>query len=184
MDSIQKVWDKFKGFPRLIQIAILIGLLLLIFLWVLIIGQFGKATTNTVQPTAPKTNTEQSTSPAKTTPPPAKPAFNDKQYRADVQALIDSFNAAPDIINSTGTVQVYIEDSGTPATVDIGMDSLTFWSISSDAQKKEYMTIIGKNVGDIATANGSDIQPYVEFYSANGVKLGEFTTWGNANIEK
>jgi len=151
-------------------------IILVIIAAILVLSFLGSCGNNKTAPVKPVEKTAVAT--------PEKPVFNDAQYRADVQTLVDAFNNNPAITDGTGTIALYIQKDGTPPTVEIGLNDLTFWTISADTQKKEYMTIIGKKIGEIATANGSTTQPYVDFYTQNGVKLGSFTVWGSAKIDQ
>lgn len=110
----------------------------------------------------------------------AKPAFDKNKFSTDVADYIAAVN---NLDSGMGDLVVYIEEGG---IVDIGVTDLTTWSYSSEVAKKEFVTLLGQQITSIAHNDGLSPSQNVHVRlvsAATGLHLGEYTVWGNTNIE-
>lgn len=113
----------------------------------------------------------------------AKPTgINQSLFVKNVNDAITSFNEQDNGFTFSYKVQV----SGMSATVDLTFSDMIVWSYSNEADRKEFINIMGNSMTEIASRSlhniGDTHGTTTRFYSPSGMLLGERTLFGKVKL--
>lgn len=118
--------------------------------------------------------------------PAAKTGINAEAFTSSVNSFAAAFNEQ-DAGLAIYPEKINVTDTGITATVDFALSDLSAWSVSDDTSKKEFINTIGQTINTMAVANCYDnkstVGATVVLTSPSGLKLGEYTIWGNVKLE-
>jgi len=157
-----------------------------------IVGGGSKPSANQEQPsTQTQTQAETTTENTDTKAEPVaqtetKTGINAEAFISAVNSFADTFNSQESGVTITPK-KIDVSDTGTTATVNFYLGDLAAWSVSDDTSKKEFINTVGQTLNSMAAANCYDskstVGATVILSSPSGLKLGEYTIWGNVKLE-